>query len=141
MTDYRLRTYRKFPRKQMHQVVIYLKPSESELVHQTAFTLQRTRHEFDVIRLWEQPTDLFMNSPGLLPFAILSQTQDKARTLQDVAQAIERIDDSQIQSNVAASASILAGLVLDKELIQRVLRSDIMRESVIYTKNGLQLYF
>ena len=33
---------------------------------------------------------------------------------------------------IAASTAILAGLVLDKEVIRRVLRSDIMRESVIY---------
>ncbi|MDJ0621193.1 MAG: DUF4351 domain-containing protein, partial [Calothrix sp. MO_192.B10] len=36
------------------------------------------------------------------------------------------------QSNVAAATSILAGLVLEKEVIRRVLREEIMRESVIY---------
>jgi predicted transposase YdaD len=33
---------------------------------------------------------------------------------------------------VAAASAILAGLLLEKDLIHRVLRSDIMRESVIY---------
>jgi predicted transposase YdaD len=33
---------------------------------------------------------------------------------------------------VAAASAILAGLLLEKDLIQRVLRSDIMRESAIY---------
>ncbi len=87
MTDYRLRTYRRFPNKWMHQVVIYLQPTTSELVQQTAFVLENTRHEFGVIRLWEQPTDIFLNTPGLLPFATLSQTEDKTRTLQQVAEA------------------------------------------------------
>ena len=132
MTDYRLRVYRRFPRKRMHQVVIYLQPTTSELVQQTAFVLENTRHEFGVIRLWEQPSNIFLNTPGLLPFATLSQTEDKTRTLQQVAQAIEQINDTRTQSNIAASTAILAGLVLNKELIKNLLRSDTMRESVIY---------
>jgi predicted transposase YdaD len=54
------------------------------------------------------------------------------RTLQQVAEAIEQINDQRTQSNIAASTAILAGLVLNKELIKRLLRSDAMRESVIY---------
>jgi predicted transposase/invertase (TIGR01784 family) len=132
MTDYRLRVYRRFPRKRMLQYVIYLQPTTSELLQQTAFVLENTRHEFRVIRLWEQPSDVFFSTPGLLPFATLSQTDDKARTLQRVADAIEGINDTRLQSNIAASTAVLAGLVLDKELIKRLLRSDAMRESVIY---------
>jgi predicted transposase/invertase (TIGR01784 family) len=132
MADYRLRVYRRFPRKRMRQVVIYLQPTTSELVQKTAFVLESTRHEFGVIRLWEQPSDIFLNTPGLLPFATLSQTEDKTRTLQQVAEAIEQINDTRIQSNIAASTAVLAGLVLNKELIKRLLRSDAMRESVIY---------
>lgn len=132
MTDYRLRVYRRFPQKRMHQVVIYLQPTTSELVQQTAFVLENTRHEFGVIRLWEQPSEIFLNTPGLLPFATLSQTEDKTRTLQQVTEAIEQINNTRTQSNIAASTAILAGLVLNKELIKRLLRSDAMRESVIY---------
>lgn len=46
-------------------------------VQQTTFTLERTHHEFDVIRLWEQPTEIFLRLPGLLPFVVLSQTSDR----------------------------------------------------------------
>jgi predicted transposase YdaD len=60
------------------------------------------------------------------------ETDDKARTLQQVAEVIEGINDTRTQSNIAASTAVLAGLVLDKELIKRLLRSDAMRESVIY---------
>ncbi|HLO84255.1 MAG TPA: Rpn family recombination-promoting nuclease/putative transposase [Nostocaceae cyanobacterium] len=132
MTDYRLRVYRRFPHKKMHQVVIYLQPSKSELVQQTEFILEKTRHEFDVIRLWEQPTEIFLGSPGLLPFATLSKTEDKAATLEQVSQQLAKIDHARNQSNVAASTAILAGLVLNKELIRQLLRRDFMRESVIY---------
>lgn len=132
MADYRLRVYRRFPMKRMQQVVIYLQQTSSKRVEQTTFTLERTRHEFDVIRLWEQPTELFMRSPGLLPFAVLSRTRDHTRVLRQVAQVIDQIPDRQAQSNVTAAAAILAGLILEIEVIQHVLRRDIMQESVIY---------
>jgi predicted transposase/invertase (TIGR01784 family) len=59
-------------------------------------------------------------------------TTDRNTTLQQVAQEIEGISNQRLQSNVAAATSILAGLVLEKQLIKRVLRREIMRESVIY---------
>jgi predicted transposase/invertase (TIGR01784 family) len=132
MADYRLRVYRRFPHKEMRQVVIYLRETGSDLVRQNAFILSRTRHEFDVIRLWEQPSAIFLSSPGLLPFAALSQTEDPVGVLSQVASAIARIGDRRVQSNLMASAGVLAGLVLEKNLISRILRGDIMHESVIY---------
>lgn len=132
MIDYRLRVYRRFPRKQMRQVVIYLQQTNSELVHQTTFTLEDTFHRFQVIRLWEQPTNVFFQSPGLLPFAVLSQANNPTETLRQVAVQISQINDQRIQSNVAASAFVLAGLVLNKEIIQQLLRKELMQESVTY---------
>ncbi|MDZ4871000.1 MAG: hypothetical protein CLLPBCKN_000388 [Chroococcidiopsis cubana SAG 39.79] len=132
MADYRLRVYRRFPRKQMRQVVIYLQKTNSELVGQTTFTLEETFHRFQVIRLWEQPTEIFLQTPGLLPFAVLSNTDNKTNTLQEVATVINNITNQRTQSNLAASAFILAGLVLEEEEIQRLLRRDIMQESVTY---------
>ncbi|MBW4480613.1 MAG: Rpn family recombination-promoting nuclease/putative transposase [Tolypothrix brevis GSE-NOS-MK-07-07A] len=132
MLDYRVRVYRRFPQKEMHQVVIYLKQTNSDLVQQNRFILTRTRHEFEVIRLWEQPTEVFLRTPGLLPLAVLSSTIDREAVLNQVAEQINNITESRTQSNVAASTAILAGLVLNQEVIKRVLRSDIMRESVIY---------
>ena len=132
MIDYRLRVYRRFPHKAMRQVVIYLTPSQSEAVYQTTFAVPGTRHEFEIVRLWEQPSALFLNQPGLLPLAPLTQTEDPAQLLRQVATEIDSIGDRRTQSNVAASAAILAGLVLDKGLIQQILRREMMQESVIY---------
>ncbi len=132
MIDYRLRTHRRFPDKQMKQTVVYLKQTGSELVMQTTFTLEKTHHEFEVIRLWEQPTSTFLENPGLLPFAVLTQTDDKTQTLIAAAREIKRISNSRLQGDVAASAAILAGLVLSRQDIQRIIRSDLMQESVIY---------
>lgn len=132
MIDYRLRVYRRFPQKRMRQVVIYLQQTNSELVQQTTFTLEDTFHRFQVIRLWEQQTDNFFQSPGLLPFAVLSQSDNRTETLRQVAQQISQINDQRTQSNIAASAFILAGLVLNKDTIQQLLRRELMEESVTY---------
>ena len=72
MMDYRVRCYRLYPQKEMIQVVIYLKKNRSELVQKSVFELSKTRHEFEVIRLWEVPSDKLLQSKGLLPFAVLS---------------------------------------------------------------------
>jgi predicted transposase/invertase (TIGR01784 family) len=132
LTDYRLRIYRRFPNKQVRQIVIYLKPTSSELVYQDVFEIPRMRYEFEVIRLWEQPTQPFLESTGLLPLAVLTKTSDKTQNLRQVASRVEAISDLTIQSNVAASAGILAGLLLKRDFINQVLRKEIMQESVIY---------
>jgi predicted transposase/invertase (TIGR01784 family) len=132
MLDYRTRVYRRFPQKRMYQVVVYLQETGSEMVQQTTFELENTRHEFRVIRLWEQPLDCFLESPGLLPFAVLSQVRDRAQVLRQVAEQVDQLSDRQVQSNLTASAAILAGLVLDRALVKHILRRDLMQESVIY---------
>jgi predicted transposase/invertase (TIGR01784 family) len=132
MADYRLRLYRKFPAKQIHQVVIYLTPSQSPLVNETTFIIGELNHSFNVIRLWEQPTEIFQQYQGLFPFATLSNTNNPEETLRQVAKQIENIADKTTQSNVAASTAIISGIALNKEIIQRLLRSEIMKESVIY---------
>ncbi|WP_416669726.1 Rpn family recombination-promoting nuclease/putative transposase [Egbenema bharatensis] len=132
MADYALRVYRRFPQKQMVQVVIYLRATESELVSQTNFTANNLRHEFQVVRLWEQPTEVFFQRPGLLPYAVLSQTDDRVEVLQQVAEAIEAMGDRNQRSNVSAATGIMAGLILNQDTIRRVLRRELMQESVVY---------
>jgi len=132
MLDYRVRFYKKFPDKDVYQVVIYLKPSVSPLVHQTTFILSSTSHKFNAIRLWEEPPEIFQQYSGLLPFAPLANTSDPEATLRQVARQIANISDKNVQGNIAASTYITSGLVLNKEIIQRLLRSEIMKESVTY---------
>jgi predicted transposase/invertase (TIGR01784 family) len=132
MTDYRLRGYRKLPHKRMKQVVVYLTRTQSDLVYETVFELENTRHQFEVIRLWEQPASIFLESQGLYPFAILAQTDEPESILRAVAARIEEIGVGKVQADLAATASILAGLVLNRDLVKQILRRDMMRESVIY---------
>ena len=140
MADYALRVFRRFPQKRLVQVVVYLRPTDSEWVQQTTFIANRLRHEFEVVRLWEQSTEVFFQRPGLLPYAALSQVgegvgsrnENQVSVLREVAKAIDALPDRQQQSNLAAASGILAGLVLDKQVIRRVLRRELMQESVIY---------
>ena len=132
MADYRLRVHRRYPSKDMRQVVIYLKSTGSELVRQNIFTISGMRHEFEVIRLWEQSSSDFLQFPGLLPLAVLGRSDDRTQTLREVSSLIDNLKDRREQSNIAAATSLLAGLVLEKDVIRTVLREEIMRESVIY---------
>jgi predicted transposase/invertase (TIGR01784 family) len=132
MLDYRVRGYRKDPTKPMRQVVIYLKQTLSERVYQTSFEMENTRHEFEVVRIWEQPASLFLQYPGLLPFAALGQSADAEETLRQAAQRISQITDSEAQANLIAASGILAGLRLEDEVVYRILRRDIMQESTVY---------
>ncbi|WP_059000029.1 Rpn family recombination-promoting nuclease/putative transposase [Leptolyngbya sp. NIES-2104] len=132
MLDYRVRAYRKDSTKPMRQVVIYLKQTASERVHQTYFEMEHTRHEFEVVRIWEEPASRFLQYPGLIPFATLGQSADAEETLRQVAQRIDQIADSEAQANLIAASGILAGLRLEDEVIYRILRRDIMQESTVY---------
>jgi predicted transposase/invertase (TIGR01784 family) len=85
-----------------------------------------------VIRLWEQPTETFQQYQGLLPLAVLTKTDNPSETLREVAKLIDNIEDRKVKSNVTAATAIISGLALDHEVIQRLLRSEIMEESVVY---------
>ncbi|MCC5602214.1 Rpn family recombination-promoting nuclease/putative transposase [Nostoc favosum] len=130
--DYRVRGYRRDPTKPMRQFVIYLKQTNSPLVYQTSFTMERTRHEFEVIRLWEQPASLFLQYPGLIPFAALGQSANVEETLRQASQRAEQVANPQTQANLIAASGILAGLQLEEDVIYRILRRDIMQESTVY---------
>ena len=111
MADYRLRGYRKFPNKRMVQVVIYLRETGSELVYQNTFEAGRLSHEFEVIRIWEIPASVLLGLTGLLPYAVLGQTEDRVDVLQQVSTLIKQLPRSE-QSNLLAVTSVLAGLKL-----------------------------
>jgi predicted transposase/invertase (TIGR01784 family) len=132
MLDYRVRGNRRYKEKPMRQVVIYLKPTTSELAYQTSYDLERTHHEFDVVRLWEQPAAVFLQYPGLLPFAVLGQSENPAEMLRQATDLVEQIEEPTMQGNLMAASAILAGLRLEEDVIYHLVRRNIMQESVIY---------
>ena len=141
MADYYLRLYRRSPNKSIRQVVVYLRQSNSPLLDETQFQTEKLTHEFEVIRIWECPWQDFLVKPGLYPFAVLAQNNNPETVLQTVSEEIEKITESKSQREIATSTYILAGLVLEEEVIKRLLREEVMRESVTYQaiqKEGLQ---
>ncbi|MEO0540037.1 MAG: Rpn family recombination-promoting nuclease/putative transposase [Cyanobacteria bacterium P01_A01_bin.105] len=132
MLDYRVRVYRRFPQKTMRQVIVYLKPTQSPLVYQNCFEIPNTHHSYDVIRLWEQPVETLLNTPGLAAFATLGQTNAPVDTLRQIAARVRAIPDLRLQRNVAASAATLAGILLEEALILRIMGQDILEDSSFY---------
>ena len=131
MLDYFVRLYRQYDRP-IEQVVIFLKPTNSEAAFTEEFAVGNTVHRYRVIRMWEQdPTPLLAN-PSLLPLAVLARTDAPTSLLQQVAAQVELIQEQQQQREISAYTEILAGLKFDKDLIRRFLREELMRESVIY---------
>ena len=53
-----------------------------------------TIHRYRVVRLWEQSSNLFLTSPGLLPLAVLTQSSDPELKLRQVAEVLETITDN-----------------------------------------------
>ena len=67
-----------------------------------------------------------------LPLTILTKTANPGATLREIAKLIDNNEDQQVKIDVTAATSIISGLALNKDIIQRLLRSEIMKESVIY---------
>ncbi|MEM8638335.1 MAG: Rpn family recombination-promoting nuclease/putative transposase [Cyanobacteria bacterium P01_G01_bin.54] len=135
MADYYLRIHKQFPQKRVYQVVIYLRASRSPLVKETQFQSQGMTHQFKVVRLWEQPREVFWDVPGLLPFAILSQAADTdaEALLRQVKTRIEEVaEDVGMQGNLEAATAVFAGLKLKADVIKQVMRSRAMQESTFY---------
>jgi predicted transposase YdaD len=85
-----------------------------------------------VVRLWEQLADLFLQHPGLLPFAALGQSESPAEMLRQVTQLVEQIEEPTTQANLMAASAILAGLRLEEDVIYRIVQRDIVQESTVY---------
>ncbi len=116
----------------IEQVIIFLQPSNSEMVFKTEYVDKNTRHRYRVIRLWEQDSAPLLNNPALLPLAALAKSNSPESLLQQVANAVDMIEESEAQKNISACTQILAGLRFDRNLINQLFREEIMQESVIY---------
>ncbi|BAY26185.1 hypothetical protein NIES2100_59990 [Calothrix sp. NIES-2100] len=140
MLDYYTRLKRQYW-CDIQQVLIFLQATSSEIAFQTQYVDTNTIHKYRVIRLWEEdPTPLLAN-PALLPLATLAQSNSPPDLLQQVAAAVDMIEETDERQNISACVQLLAGLRFDKSLITQLFREDIMQESVIYQdilQKGLQ---
>ncbi len=114
------------------QVVVVLTPPTDETVIENFFRSGTTYHEFSVVKMWEQPTDLFLNDPVLLPFATLTQTESLDQLLNQVAHQVSSLPEPDQRRQVSSYVQLMAGLKYDKDIVHRLFSEGIMRESVIY---------
>ncbi len=74
------------------------------------YVSQVTTHRYQVIRMWEQDSALFLSNLALLPLAPLTRTDSaQALLLSQVAEEIAKIPDIETRQNTAAYTEILAG--------------------------------
>jgi predicted transposase YdaD len=130
MLDYWVRLYRLY-RLPITQVVVLLLPPPATQVIETRFTLENTEHQYRVIRLWEENPELFLYDPALLPLAPLTATNEPQILLQRVIQQVNELEQDK-RVEISAYAQIIAGLKYEKDLVKRLFREGMMRESVIY---------
>jgi len=77
MLDYFVRLYRQYGHA-IEQVVIFLKPTNSDAVYIEQFAVGNTVHRYKVVRLWEQDPAPLLANPALLPLAVLARTDSPA---------------------------------------------------------------
>jgi predicted transposase/invertase (TIGR01784 family) len=131
MLDYSVRLKRKY-RCSVEQVVIFLQETTNERRFTEEYRDDTTIHRYQVIRLWEQDSSLFLTNPALLPLAALTKSDSPQGLLENVAEQVASIEEIEQRQNIASCAGILAGLRFEEDLIRQLFREDIMRESVIY---------
>ncbi len=131
MLDYFVRLVRQYD-VAINQVVIFLQETNNEIAFTEEYVNEMTSHRYQVIRMWEQDSTMFLNNPALLPLAPLTRTDSPEQLLSQVAQTVAKISSRESRQEIAAYTEILAGLKFEKDLIRRFLSEDIMRESVIY---------
>ena len=140
MLDYYTRLKRQYW-CEIEQVLIFLQATSSEIVFTTQYVDTKTRHEYRVIRLWEEDPTLLLANPALLPLATLARTDSPTELLEQVAASVDMIEETGERQNISACVQVLAGLRFDKNLIRQLFREEIMQESVIYQdilQKGLQ---
>ncbi|MEH2376455.1 DUF4351 domain-containing protein [Nostoc sp.] len=131
MLDYYTRLKREYW-CDIKQVLIFLQATSSAIAFQTQYIDTNTTHRYRVIRLWEEdPTPLLAN-PALLPLATLARSNSPQRLLEQVATAVDMIEETDERQNISACVQVLAGLLFDKNVIKQLFREEIMQESVIY---------
>jgi predicted transposase/invertase (TIGR01784 family) len=128
--DYWVRLFRLF-RVPIVQVLILLRPPAEGTEIESAFVMGTTRHEYRVVKLWEQDPALFLNDPALLPLATLAAGESKG-LLERTAIEVSKIEPESQRKEISAYAQLMAGLRFNKKLIYQVFREGMMRESVIY---------
>ena len=131
MLDYWVRLYRQY-RCPIEQIVLFLKPTDSPQVYVDQLQLPRTQHCYRVVRVWEQNPEPLLAEPGLLPLAVLAQSNNSPQLINQVSEALSAIESPQQRREIATGCYILGGLKFQQQQLINFIREEIMEESVTY---------
>ncbi len=133
MLDYYTRLYRQY-RRPVRQIVLFLRETNSTAVQVDYFQTSSTRHRYQVIRLWDVPAEELLVFPTLWPLAILAKTANSETLLTEVAQRLENLENRGERISLTTYTFLLGGLKFREEILEQLLREEIMQESVTYRK-------
>ncbi len=91
MLDYWVRLHRLY-RLPIIQVLVFLKQPKAGTVIDTEFRLGQTQHSYRVVCMWEQPSDLFLQDPALMPLPVLAASENPRQLLAQVSQRVDMIE-------------------------------------------------
>lgn len=131
MLDYWVRLHRSY-RLPVTQYLVMLQYSTAAAQIESEFQLEGTRHRYQVVKMWEQDPEPFLQDTALLPLAVLCAAENSTQLLSRAAEEISKIEKPEQQQIISNCTQLLAGLRFKKDLIRQLFRRDIMRESVIY---------
>lgn len=131
MLDYYIGFKRKTPQRRVRQVLIVLKPTGEAIPDH--YEDERTRHGYDVIKLWEVEPRELLRHDGLLPLATLCRAESGEQLLTEVSARANLIKSRERRREVIGWSRVLAGLRYDPSLIYQILKeSDMLEESTVY---------
>ena len=140
MLDYWVRLYRTY-NCPIQQIVLFLKPTNSARVYIDQLQLPQTQHRYRVVRLWEQNPEPLLAEPGLLPLAVLANSNNSQQLLTQVSEALTAIENPQQRRELATGCYILGGLKFEEQQLIHFIGEEVMEESVTYQailQKGLQ---
>jgi predicted transposase YdaD len=114
------------------QVLVLLRPPAVGTEVESAFVSGTTRHEYRVMKVWEQEPEIFLNDLALLPFASLAAPTASQSLLERTASEVSKIESESLRREISSYAQLMAGLRFKPNLIHQVFREGMMRESAIY---------
>ena len=129
MLDYWLRLYRRYG-KPVEQVLVLINPILARTSN--VFEAVNTRHEFRVLWLWEEDPAPLLADEALLPLATLARTDDRVALISTVAARVARIELAERRMQIGVNAHLLAGTVIDWEVIGTMFGENILKESSVY---------
>jgi predicted transposase YdaD len=129
MLDYWVRLHRRY-RLPVEQVLVLIRPTTRPTGG--LFEVGRTRHEFRVVRLWEEDPAALLADEALLPLATLARATDPRALMSTVAERVRRIEPSARRMDIGTLAQLLAGLVISVEEVRAMFGEDILEHSSVY---------